>query len=229
MLFRQDRTTLKYIAIFGILASFFLMSVFFLSCDRIQQVVAPHEAATPDDAVTVKIGFIYSPSDPGTTRNGAELAVALANEADGVNGLPIELLVRDDKRDPVLSAQHAEELIDAGVLAIVGPDYDEEAVEVGAVAQQHRIPMLTTYPTNPKVSRNGNFSFMGAYTDPYQASVMVDFAMQELSAMTAAVLTETADTYSEGLSNAFIEGFAAQGGTIAVHRFYETGTTDFTE
>ena len=229
MLFRQDRTTLKYIAIFGILASFFLMSVFFLSCDRIQQVVAPHEAATPDDAVTVKIGFIYSPSDPGTTRNGAELAVALANEADGVNGLPIELLVRDDKRDPVLSAQHAEELIDAGVLAIVGPDYDEEAVEVGAVAQQHGIPMLTTYPTNPKVSRNGNFSFMGAYTDPYQASVMVDFAMQELGAMTAAVLTETADTYSEGLSNAFIEGFAAQGGTIAAHQFYETSAADFTE
>ena len=46
MLFRQDRTTLRYIAIFGILASFFLISVFFFSCDRIQQVVAPHEAAT---------------------------------------------------------------------------------------------------------------------------------------------------------------------------------------
>ena len=177
----------------------------------------------------VKIGFIYSPSDPGTTRKGAELAVALANAAGGINGLPIELLIRDDKRDPLLSAQHAEALIAAGVLVIVGPDYDEEAVEVGTVAQQHAIPMLTTYPTNPKVSRNGTFSFMGAYTDPYQASVMVKFAIQELKAMTAAVLTETADTYSEGLSSAFIEDFTAQGGTIAVRQFYETGATDFTE
>ena len=228
MLFRQDRTTLRYIAIFGILASFFLMSVFFLSCDRVQQVIPSSDSGVSDIVSTIKIGFIYSPSDPGTTRNGAELAIALANEVDGINGLPIELLIRDDKRDPALSARHAEDLIAAGVLAIVGPDYDEEAVEVGAVAQQLGIPMLTTYPTNPKVSRNGNFSFMGAYTNPYQANVMVDFAMQELGAMIAAVLTETADTYSEGLSNAFIEGFTAQGGTIAVHQFYETGATDFT-
>ena len=85
MLFRQDRTTLRYIAIFGILASFFLMSVFFLSCDRIQQVVAPEGMETPDGAAAVKIGFIYSPSDPGTTRNGAELAVTLANAAGGIN------------------------------------------------------------------------------------------------------------------------------------------------
>ena len=220
---------LRYITIFGVFTSFFLMSVFFLSCDRIQRVVAPEGVEIPDSVATVKIGFIYSPSDPGTTRKGAELAVALANAAGGINGLPIELLIRDGKRDPLLSAQHAEALIAAGVSAIVGPDYDEEAVEVGAVAQQHAIPMLTTYPTNPKVSRNGNFSFMGAYADPYQASVMVKFAIQELKAMTAAVLTETADTYSEGLSSAFIEDFTAQGGTIAVHQFYETGATDFTE
>ena len=49
MLAQQNRTMHRYIAIFGILASFFLISTFFLSCDRIQQVVAPDEAATPDD------------------------------------------------------------------------------------------------------------------------------------------------------------------------------------
>ena len=91
MLFQQNRTTLKYIAIFGIFASFFLMSVFFLSCDQVQQVIPSSDSGVS----TIKIGFIYSPSDPGTTRNGAKLAVALANEAEGVNGLPIELLVRD--------------------------------------------------------------------------------------------------------------------------------------
>ena len=229
MLFQQNRTTLRYVVIFGILVSFFLMSVFFLSCDRIQRTVAPEGTEIPDSVPTVKIGFIYSPSDPGTTRNGAELAVALANEAGGINGLPIEFLIRDDKRDPLLSVQHAEALIAAGVSAIVGPDYSDVAVKVGAVAQQHGIPMVTTYPTNPKVTESGNYTFMGAYIDPYQASIMADFATQELGAMTAAVLTETGNTYSEGLSNVFIEDFTAHGGTIAVHQFYEMGATDFTE
>ncbi|MDE0684605.1 MAG: ABC transporter substrate-binding protein [Candidatus Poribacteria bacterium] len=223
MLFQQNRTTLRYIAIFGVLTSFFL------SCNRIQEVVAPDAGQISNDASTVKIGFIYSPPDPGTTRNGAELAVALANEAGGINGLLIELLIRDDKRDALRSVQHAEALIAAGVSAIVGPDYSTVAVEVGAVVQRYGIPMVTTYPTNPEVPRNGNFSFMGAYIDPYQARIMADFAIQELQAMTAAVLTETGSPYSEGLSTAFIEDFTVQNGTIAVHSFYKTGTTDFTE
>jgi len=223
MLFQQNRATLRYIAIFGVLTSFFL------SCNRIQEVVAPDGMEVSDSGSTVKIGFIYSPPDPGTTRNGAELAVAIANEAGGINSLPIELLIRDDKRDALRSVQHAEALIAAGVLAIVGPDYSTMAVEVGAIVQRYGIPMVTTYPTNPDVPRNGNFSFMGAYIDPYQARIMADFAIQELGAMTAAVLTETGSPYAEGLSTAFIEDFTAQGGTIAVHPFYETGTTDFTE
>lgn len=229
MLFQRNSKVLKYITIVGIFISFFLLSIFFLSCDRIQRVVDPEAVGTADSAATVKIGFIYSPPDPGTTRNGAELAVTLANAAGGINGLPIELLIRDDKRDALLSAQHAEALIAAGVSAIVGPDYSALAVEVGAVAQQHGIPMVTTYPTNPDVPRNGDFSFMGAYIDPYQASIMTGFARQELQATTAAVLTETGNAYSEGLSNTFVEDFTAQGGTVAVHQFYETGTTDFIE
>jgi branched-chain amino acid transport system substrate-binding protein len=226
MLSKQNKVTSKCISVYGVFILFFLLTVPFLGCDLVQQLVPPD---TPDSAASVKIGFIYSPPDPGTTRNGAELAVALANEAGGINGLPIELLIRDDKRDPVLSTQHASELIDAGVLAIVGPDYSAVAVEVGAIVQQHGIPMVTTYPTNPNVTRNGNFSFMGAYTDPYQASAAADFAVQELNAMTAAVLTEIGSSYGAGLSNAFIERFTALGGTIAVQQFYETDATDFTE
>ena len=228
MLTQLNSRMFKHIVSFGVITSFFLMSIF-LSCNRIQQVVAPDRAQLPDDGVSVKIGFIYSPPDPGTTRNGAELAVAIANEKGGVNGIPIELLIRDDKGDSSLSVQHAKELIAAGVLAIVGPDYSDIAVEVGAVAQKYSIPMVTTYPTNPKVSSNGDYTFMGAFIDPYQASVMANYAVHELSAMTAAVLTEMGESYSEGLSDAFIEGFTTQGGTIAIHQYYDTGATDFTD
>ena len=217
----------KLRVVYGFLASFFLMTVFFFGCERIQQVVAPTDSEAPDHPVAVKIGFLYSPPDPGTTRNGAELAVALANAAGGINGIPIELLIRDDKKDPALSVQYAEELINAGVSAIVGPDYSLLAIPVGDVIQEHGIPMVTTYPTNPKVPENKNFSFMGAYTDPYQAGVMADFAIQELGATTAAVLTETDGTYSQGLTEVFIAEFTAQGGTIVVRQFYETDATDF--
>ena len=227
MLSKQDRTKFRCFSVHGIFILLFLLTVSLLGCDLIQQLVPPDDL--PDSVASVKIGFIYSPPDPGTTRNGAELAVALANEAGGINGLPIELLIRDDRGDPSISVERAKELIDTGALAIVGPDYSVVAVEVGAVAQQYGIPMVTTYPTNPNVTRNGNFSFMGAFIDPYQASVMAVFATQGLDATTAAILTEAGSSYSEGLSNTFIERFTALGGTVAAHQFYQTGTTDFTE
>ena len=226
---KQNRTVHKYIWLYGVAAVFLVISVFFSGCDPIQKVTAPATSKTPDGTKSIKIGFLYSPPDPGTTRNGAELAVALANEAGGIKDLPIELLIRDDKRDSALSVQYAKELINAGVSAIVGPDYSALAVPVGEVIQEYGIPMVTTYPTNPKVSENRNFSFMGAFTDPYQAGVMAGFAVQELGAMTAAVLTETDSAYSQGLTDVFIEEFTAQGGTIEVDLFYEAGTTDFTE
>ena len=229
MIRRHNRIALRFWTVSGILGAFCLMVVFFLGCQRVQQVVEPTDSESPDNRVTVKIGFLYSPPDPGTTRNGAELAVMLANEAGGVNGLPIELLIRDDKRDPTLSVQYAEELINLGVSAIVGPDYSVLAMPVGDVVQEHGIPMVTTYPTNPKVPENRHFSFMGAFTDPYQAGVMASFAVQELSATTAAVLTETDSAYSQGLTDVFVETFTAQGGTIAIRQFYEAGTTDYTE
>ena len=227
MLSKQDRTRFRCISVYGVFTLLCLLTLSLFGCDLIQQLVPPDEL--PDDVTSVKIGFIYSPPDPGTTRNGAELAVALANEVGGINGLPIELLIMDDQRDPSIGVQHAKKLIDAGVLAIVGPDYSVIAVEVGAIAQQYGIPMVTTYPTNPNVTRNGNFSFMGAFIDPYQANVMANFAIQKLDATTAAILTETGNSYSEGLSNTFIKGFITLDGTIEAHQFYETGVTDFAE
>ena len=113
--------------------------------------------------------------------------------------------------------------------AIVGPDYSDEAIEAGVVAQRHGIPMVTTYPTNPKVTKSGNYVFMTAFIDSYQARIMADFAIEKLEAMTAAILTETGDSHSEGLSTFFTDDFTAQGGTIAVQQFYESGATDFTQ
>lgn len=223
-MFLMFNTGCRRIPFFAFLISFFITSLLFSGCERIQPIIPPEDLDT-----TIKIGLIYSPTDPGTTFNGVELAVSLANEAGGINGKPIELLLRESNREPSRSVQHAKDLIAAGALVILGPDYSDEAVEVGVVVQEQGVPMLTTYPTNPKVTSNGNFSFQSAILDPNQATIMAKFAVEELKATTAAVLTEIGDSYSEELSGAFIGDFTTQGGTIATQQFYEMGTVDYTE
>ncbi len=82
-------------------------------------------------------------------------------------------------------------------------------MEVSKVIREHEIPLLTTYPTNPRVPENSDFVFMTAYTDPYQANIMANFAIQELNAATAATLTEINSSYSQGLTEVFVEAFTA--------------------
>ena len=73
----------------------------------------------------VKLGFVGGLtgklSDMGTAvRNGVILAVEEANKEGGINGRQIVLITRDDKNDPEIALAVDRELINEGVVAIIG-------------------------------------------------------------------------------------------------------------
>ena len=87
---------------------------------------------------------------------------------------------------------------------------------------------MATSATNPSVTAAGDFVFMAAFTDDFQGQAVAAFAMQDLGAQTAAVLTHKDDVYSEGLSQTFIDNFTVHGGRVVADEFYAAGDTDFT-
>ena len=185
---------------------------------------------TPKPEPTIKIGFIVA-GQRVTYPNGAEMAVTEINQQGGLFGMSVELIGHINK-EAVLndSVQLAEELIvKDGVVALIGPNRSSHAAVVGPVAQKHRIPIITTTATNPNVTQAGDFVFMASFTDSFQGAVMAQFAKMELGITTAAVLTREGDLYTEGISEFFASNFDMLGGTVVIHEFFETGTTDFTE
>jgi branched-chain amino acid transport system substrate-binding protein len=62
-------------------------------------------------------------------RNAARLAVDEANAAGGVLGRKIELIEGDDKADPAAGRQVAEDAIDDGAFAVIGPYNSSVGVE----------------------------------------------------------------------------------------------------
>ena len=58
---------------------------------------------------------------------------------------------------------------------------------------------------------------------------MAQFAKMELGINTAAIITRKGDLYTEGISEFFATNFNMLGGTVAIHEFYESDTTDFTD
>lgn len=86
-------------------------------------------------------------------KKGAELKVELINEAGGVNGIPIKLVIYDDQSSPEQAAKVAQRLITKdGAIALVGTASVPISGAVASIANKERIPALigSGYEVDPK-------------------------------------------------------------------------------
>ena len=179
------------------------------------------------DGTPVKIGFLVS-GDRTTYPNGAKIAVDEVNERGGLLGRSVELVTRINIEEAAAAAQAAETMVLTDeVVALIGPNRSSHAIEVGAAAQRHGVPMITTAATNPAVTAAGVLVFMAAFTDQFQGRVMAQFAKETLGVNAAAVLTQRGEVYTEGIAEFFTAHFSGFGGEIVAAEFYESGATDF--
>ena len=208
---------------FLVLISFSVLLAISTGCDRIQEIVTPQQQEE-----TLKIGFVVA-GERVTYPNGAELAVTEINQRGGLLGTPVELIGHINKEaGPEVSVQIAEQLIvEDKIIALIGPNRSSHAVEVGPIAQEYGIPMITTTATNPNVTNAGNFVFMASFTDSFQGAVMAQFAISDLNISTAAVITRSGDLYTEGISEFFALNFSKLGGEIVANETYEGETSNF--
>ena len=209
---------------FLVLISLSVLAVIHTGCNRIQEVVTPKQ-----EQHTLKIGFIVA-GERITYPYGAEMAVTEINQQGGLLGTPVELIGHINKEAiPEVSVQLAETLIiEDEVIALIGPNRSSHAAVVGPVAQQYRIPMVTTTATNPNVTNAGDFVFMASFTDSFQGAVMAQFAKADLGMSTAAVITRSGDLYTEGIAEFFTRNFSQLGGEIVANESYEGEISDFT-
>ena len=185
---------------------------------------APAPPALPP--APVNIGFLVSGAR--TYANGGMIAADEANAGGGLLGRPVELIVEEDLEETASAVEAAETMIrEDEVVALIGPNRSAHAIEVGAVAQRHGVPMITTAATNPGVTAAGDLVFMAAFTDQFQGRVMADFAFETLGVTSAAVLTQRGEVYSEGIGEFFVNRFRGLGGTVVADLSYERGATDF--
>ena len=209
---------------FLVLISLSVLAVIHTGCNRVQEVVTPKQEQN-----TLKIGFIVA-GERITYPYGAEMAVTEINQQGGLLGTPVELIGHINKEAiPEISVQLAETLIvEDEVIALIGPNRSSHAAVVGPVAQQYRIPMVTTTATNPNVTNAGDFVFMASFTDSFQGAVMAQFAKADLGMSTAAVITRSGDLYTEGIAEFFTRNFSQLGGEIVANESYEGEISDFT-
>jgi branched-chain amino acid transport system substrate-binding protein len=163
-----------------------------------------------------------------STRNGIDLAISEANQAGGVLGKQVRVIVEDDQGKPEEAQTVVTKLVNKDrVVAVLGEVASSRSLAAAPVCQSNRIPMITPSSTNPKVTQIGDYIFRVCFIDPFQGFVMAKFATQSLKINNVAVLRDIKNDYSVGLADVFVENFTKMGGKIATDQSYSEGDTDF--
>ena len=186
------------------------------------------------DPDVIKIG-VFEPMT-GANAAGGQMTVEgieLANELKPeVLGKKVELVIVDNRSDKVEAANAVTRLIEKdGVVAIIGSYGSSLSMAAGDIVKQKKVPAVGCSPTNPLVTLNNDYYFRVCFIDPFQGTVMANYAVNELGAKTAAVIQDVTNDYSVGLSKYFIDAFKELTGdenSIVEVSSYNAGDQDFT-
>lgn len=138
----------------------------------------------------------------------------------------IELVEADNKSDKTEAVTAAQSLISAGCSVILGSYGSGVSIAAGEIFSDAQVPAIGCSCTNPAVTEANPYYFRVCFLDPFQGSVMANFAKDEFSAANAYVLSMLGEDYGSGLATYFVNAFEDLGGTVTSEQFPE-GTSDF--
>ncbi|HKG60061.1 MAG TPA: ABC transporter substrate-binding protein [Pyrinomonadaceae bacterium] len=197
------------------------------SCSR------PAEDNAAPNRTTIEIGYFGDLTGPTfnfgqSAINGVLMAASEINQAGGINGRKIDIVIEDDKGSPEEAARLTAKLVDQDkVVAIIAGGTSGNSRAAAPKAQASHIPLISPSSTDPAVTQTGNYIFRACFVDTFQGEVMASFAVNTLKAQKAAILTDFNSTYSKGLTDYFKLSFGRLGGIIVSEQTYTQGDADF--
>ena len=189
--------------------------------------------ALADDMPVVKIG-VYEPAsgDSGAGGKQETLGVQYANsvtptvEIGGVT-YKVELVLADNGSSTDKAPSAAQKLVSENVSVVLGSYGSGVSIAGSDYFKDANIPAIGLTCTNPQVTAGNSHYFRVCFLDPFQGTVLANYAYKELGARTVYCLGELGNDYDQGLITYFTKAFEALGGTVIPDTF-PTGTPDFT-
>jgi branched-chain amino acid transport system substrate-binding protein len=163
-----------------------------------------------------------------STHEGVLLALDEINNSGGLLGKKVTVISEDNQSKPEESVTAVLKLIKQNeVVAVIGEVASSRSLAAAPQCQANSIPMLSPASTNPKVTQVGDYIFRACFIDPFQGSTMARFAVNRLHAKRIAILTDTKNDYSVGLTEFFKATATQLGAEIVAQESYAEGDIEF--
>ena len=180
----------------------------------------------------VKIGVF----EPQTGDNGAGgkqeiLGMQYANHVQptveiGGKTYDVELVIVDNRTNAENGPSAAAELVKNKVSVVLGSYGSGVSIAGGTVFAEAGIPAIGVTCTNPQVTADCDVYYRICFLDPFQGTVLANYAFNELGVKTAYTLAMLGSDYDQGLAYYFKEAFEKLGGKVLAEEFPE-GNSNF--
>lgn len=169
------------------------------------------------------------------TLNGIQMAAEEINSKGGVLGVPLKIIVGDNRSDDPMAKKVTESLIAyKKFAAIIGTVTSRNFTAAIPVASQNKIPLITPSATQNvcTVDEAGTvrpYAFRVPLEDSYQGIIAAKFAIRSIKAKTASVFYDNDSSFSIERANSFAASFTEDGGTVISTDSYVSYEDNFFE
>ena len=178
----------------------------------------------------VKIG-VFEPQSGDNGAGGKQeiLGMQYANYVTpnveiGGKTYKVTLKYADNQSSNDKAPSAAQSLVSEGCSVVLGSYGSGVSIAASPTFADAGIPVIGVTCTNPLVTQGNTHYFRICFLDPFQGTVLANFARDRFGASKAYVLAKQGDDYSVGLSNFFMDAF---GKGDCVFETFPEGTSDY--
>lgn len=223
------------------LSAFFLVlatCISLLACSNAEKEEAKENVTATEDNIskensgeTIKIGLYGTITGSNALagemlEKGARLAVKQINEAGGINGIPVELIVYDDKSSPEGALKAVTRLVEVDkVIAIVASNSSPNILATTQLAEEAKMLQIGA-GTSPTYTNAGfKYLFRGTANGNLPNSAAVD-AMKEMGVKSIGILSVAAENGESGVKS--FKSFMGDDVEVLAEETYQPTDTDYT-
>jgi len=209
----------------GFLFSIFFFSILFLTVLAYGQ--------------DIPIGFfapITGPAaaDGASAKNAVELGLREVNDAGGINGKKINLIIYDDRLNPQEAVAIANKLIEKDkVIGVVSGSYSGPTRVTAPLFQKAGIPMVAGYAVHPDVTwdpkekKPNDFCFRNGFLGEIEGAAAAEFAVKNLKTKKVSLIFMDND-FGRAISSGFADRSEKLGTKVLSKQMYKfPGEKDF--
>ena len=188
------------------------------------------EVSTSDKVIKIGV-FEPASGDSGAGGKKETLGMQYANAQTPTVDIAgetytVELVYADNGSDQAKAPAAASELVGKNVSIVLGSYGSGVSIAASETFNNAGLAALGVTCTNPNVTAGNDHYFRICFLDPFQGTVLANFAQSKFNATKAYCLGELGNEYDQGLISYFTTAFEATGGEVIADSF-PTNNSDF--